>query len=185
MGAKTELKLAIAPDVGAQYVPFLRRHLRAAHRIVRPVLKELSVAMVGDKKMSDLHQRFMGIAGPTDVLTFPLDADRRGRPVAGEVVVCVPEARRRAKAEGVPVERELLLYALHGMLHLCGYDDRTDASFRAMHRTEDQILTQLGVGPVFAPAASAVPGKPPRRLPADPAHGRAARKRRAASRGAH
>ena len=96
----------------------------------------------------------MGIAGPTDVLTFPLDLDVRGRPVAGEVVVCVSEARRRAKEHGVPLERELLLYALHGLLHLCGYDDRTDASFRAMHRTEDQILTRLGVGPVFAPGTT-------------------------------
>ena len=101
--------------------------------------------------MSALHEQFMGIPGPTDVLTFPLDLDTRGRPVAGEVVVCASEARRRAKEHGVPLERELLLYALHGLLHLCGYDDRTDASFRAMHRTEDQILTRLGVGPVFAP----------------------------------
>jgi probable rRNA maturation factor len=185
MVVKSELKLAIAPDVGARYVPFVRRHLRAAHQILRPALKELSVALVGDRKMSDLHERFMGIAGPTDVLTFPLDADGRGRPVAGEVVVCVPEARRRAKAEGVPVERELLLYALHGMLHLCGYDDRTDASFRAMHRTEDQILTRLGVGPVFAPGRKTPAGGPPRRTPGNDAPRAAARKRRAASRGAH
>jgi hypothetical protein len=43
------------------------------------------------------------------------------------------------------------------MLHLCGYDDRTDAAFAAMHRTEDRILSQLGVGPVFAPTTSAAP----------------------------
>ena len=52
----------------------------------------------------------------------------------------------------------LLLYALHGMLHLCGFDDRTAAGFKRMHGTEDRILTRLGVGPVFAPA-----GKPARR----------------------
>jgi len=45
---------------------------------------------------------------------------------------------------------ELLLYALHGMLHLCGFDDRTDRGFRTMHRREDDILTALGFGPVFA-----------------------------------
>jgi len=102
--------------------------------------------------MSELHAQFMGIPGPTDVLTFPLDQDDSGNIVAGEVVVCVPEARRQAKARGTSVERELLLYALHGMLHLCGYDDRTSAAFRAMHAAEDRILTQLGVGPVFNPA---------------------------------
>lgn len=149
------LSLEISAAVGAAHVPFVRRHLSAAHRILRPPLRELSVALVGDRRMSALHEQFLGIAGPTDVLTFPLEVDGRGRPLSGEVVVCVPEARRRAKEQAVAVERELLLYALHGLLHLCGYDDRTDRAFRVMHRTEDQILTRLGVGPVYAPARSA------------------------------
>ena len=153
--AHSILTLELRAATGARYVPFLRRHLRAAHGILRPPLTELSVALVGDRRMSDLHEQFLDIAGPTDVLTFPLDLDGRGRPVSGEVVVCVPEARRRAKEQAVAVERELLLYALHGLLHLCGYDDRTDRAFRHMHRTEDQILTRLGVGPVFSATAPA------------------------------
>jgi rRNA maturation RNase YbeY len=177
MAGAAGLKLSVATEAGAAYVPFLRRHLRAAHRILRPPLRELSVALVGDRTMSQLHRRFMNVAGPTDVLTFPLDHDSRGRPVSGEVVVCVPEARRRVKAEGVPVERELLLYALHGLLHLCGHDDRTGAAFRAMHRTEDQILTRLGVGPVFRAAASAAARTPSRRT--------SSRRRQAPSGGAH
>lgn len=164
------LSLDITAAAGAMFVPFLRRHLRAAHGILRPPLRELSVALVGDRRMSDLHEQFLNIAGPTDVLTFPLDVDGRGRPVSGEVVVCVPEARRRAKEQAVPVERELLLYALHGLLHLCGYDDRTDRAFRVMHRTEDQILTRLGVGPVFAPA-------PRLRRPKNGGRGRASSRR--------
>ncbi len=104
--------------------------------------------------MADLHVRFMGVAGPTDVLTFPLDEDGDGRVTAGEVVVCVPEARRRARDEGHPAAAEVLLYAVHGLLHLCGYDDRTAADFRRMHRTEDDILGRLGVGPVFDRAAA-------------------------------
>ena len=129
----------------------------------------MSVALVGDRTMASLHEQFLGIPGPTDVLTFPMEADRRGRISSGEVVICVPEARRQAKRNGVGLERELLLYALHGMLHLCGYDDRTAAAFRTMHATEDRILTQLGVGPVFnhgpssAPAASKAPRSGTRR----------------------
>ena len=99
--------------------------------------------------MSGLHERFMATAGPTDVLTFPLDEDERGRCVAGEVVVCVPEARRQAKARAIPVEHEVLLYAIHGMLHLSGFDDRTQTDYRKMHRTEDRILTELGIGATF------------------------------------
>ena len=127
--------------------------------------------------MSELHWRFMRVRGPTDVLTFPLDHDPRGRVVSGEVVVCVSEARRRARAEGVAVERELLLYALHGLLHLCGYDDRTADAYRAMHHTEDQILTRLGVGPVFAPTPAARPSRSGRKTDKQ--------KRQAARGGAH
>jgi probable rRNA maturation factor len=145
----SKLKLHINASTGKQFVPYLRRNLHRGHAILTPVLGEMSLALVGDARMSKLHEQFMGIPGPTDVLTFPLDADSRGRVISGEVVVCVPEALRRAKDHKDRPERELLLYAIHGMLHLCGYDDRTAADFRRMHRTEDQILTQLGIGPVF------------------------------------
>jgi rRNA maturation RNase YbeY len=152
--------LSINAETGIQYVPYVRKHLRAAHRILRPPLRDLSLALVGDGRMSALHKDFLGVPGPTDVLTFPLEEDRRGRVLAGEVVVCVPEARRQARARGLAVERELLLYALHGMLHLTGFDDRTDAGYRAMHRTEDMILSQLGVGQTFADAADEAGDRP-------------------------
>ena len=184
MAAGPPFSLTLTPTLGAAHAPYLRRHLRAAHRILRPPLEELSVALIGDRRMSDLHRQFMNVSGPTDVLTFPLDADVRGRVLSGEVIVCVPEARRQARERKVPLERELLLYALHGLLHLCGYDDRTDRDFRTMHRTEDEILTRLGVGPVFAPPAAIKPRRAgaadsdgPRRRPAR-------RKRRAAGGGA-
>jgi probable rRNA maturation factor len=109
----------------------------------------MSLVLVGDAMMSRLHKEYMNIAGPTDVLTFPVDQNNRGQTVSGEVVVCVPEARRQAKARGTPLASEVLLYSLHGMLHLCGFDDRTERDFRRMHRTEDKILTRLGVGAIF------------------------------------
>jgi probable rRNA maturation factor len=117
-------------------------------------LEELSIAMVGDQQMSELHERFMSIAGPTDVLTFPLENDARGRTTSGELVLCVPEARRRAREHRVLLAHELLLYAIHGMLHLSGYDDRTDRGYKTMHSTEDDLLCRLGIGPVFRPASA-------------------------------
>jgi probable rRNA maturation factor len=130
-------------------------------------LTEFSLVLIGDRRMSDLHAQFMGIAGPTDVLTFPLDQDARGWVTAGEVYVCVPEATRQARARKIPLRLELLLYGLHGMLHLGGYDDRTARDFALMHRTEDAILSGLGFGPVFAvPAAARTPAGPRRRAAA-------------------
>jgi len=127
----------------------LRRHLPRAHALLRPPLRELSIALVGESLMSQLHEQFMNVPGPTDVLTFPLETDARGRALGGEVIVCVPVAVREARQRHIPPAKEVLLYALHGMLHLCGFDDRTAKAFRTMHRKEDQILTALGLGPVF------------------------------------
>jgi probable rRNA maturation factor len=142
-------KISIVSRMGKQFESYVRSNLHKAHPLLRTSLRELSVALVGDAEMSALHERFLGIAGPTDVLTFPLEQDESGCDIAGEVVVCVPEARRQAKLNGNSARQELLLYALHGMLHLSGFGDRTPLEFRKMHRKEDEILRQLGVGPVF------------------------------------
>ena len=155
MPAALALDLTAAAPTGRPHLPYLRRQLARAHRILRPALRELSIALVGDRRMADLHQRFMGLPGPTDVLTFELDYDDRGRVTAGEVVVCVPHAARLAHAARIPLRDELLLYAVHGMLHLAGFDDRTDRDFAAMHQREDDILQRLGVGAVFSRGAAA------------------------------
>jgi rRNA maturation RNase YbeY len=148
-----DLALVVMPSnsVSERGIHALRKNLIAAHSMIRPPLRQLSLALVSDAAMSKLHMQFMSIPGPTDVLTFPLDQDSRGRIISGEVVICVPEARRKSRQMRTPLDHELLLYALHGMLHLCGLDDKTAAGFQKMHRTEDQILERLGVGPVFAP----------------------------------
>ena len=74
--------------------------------------------------------------------------------------MCVSQAKRVARRVGIPVRRELLLYALHGLLHLIGMDDRRENDCVRMHRMEDRILTRLGVGAVFQAGA----GKGTRRI---------------------
>jgi probable rRNA maturation factor len=142
--------LSVTAQTGRSHVPYLRRMIKRALPLIRNAPCEISVALVNDQRMSDLHQQFMNIAGPTDVLTFELDHTPRGRCVSGEVVVCVPEAKRRSRELKHRLEHELLLYAVHGILHLSGYDDRTSSAYRRMHREEDRILTAIGVGAVFA-----------------------------------
>jgi probable rRNA maturation factor len=113
---------------------------------------ELSVAVVGAARMASLQRRYMSIAGPTDVLTFDLGSDLKQHRVEGEVVVCADEALARAGAGRKPTRAaraELALYLVHGILHLCGYEDHSAAGFRRMHRREDELLTRLGIGPVF------------------------------------
>ena len=147
---RSEFRLDIAARAGKTYVPFLRTHLIRAHRLIPSAPSELSLALVGDVTMSRLHEQYMHISGPTDVLSFLIDVMPSGRVRSGEVIVCVPEAQRQAKRHRIPVRHELLLYALHGLLHLSGFDDRTNAEFTKMHRQEDTLLKKLGIGPVFA-----------------------------------
>jgi len=131
---------------------FLSLH-RQPYEYERTGIADRMRKRANDKQMGDLHKQFLHIAGPTDILTFPLDVNAKNEPIGGELVICVPHARRAAKTHGVVLKNELLLYALHGMLHLAGFDDRTAAQYNRMHRIEDEILAQLGVGPVFHPSA--------------------------------
>lgn len=144
-----KLDLSISAASGRELVPFLRRKLLSAHKLLKSPLRRLSIALVGDRTMSRLHQEFMSLPGPTDVLSFPLESDPKGRCIEGELVICIPEARRQVRIRGIALNEEVLLYAVHGLLHLGGWDDRTKAKYHAMHRKEDQILQQLGVGKVF------------------------------------
>ena len=112
----------------------------------------LSIAAVGATAMATLHMRFLGKSGPTDVLSFDFDTDRSHGYIEGEIVVCTDVARRRAARRGRSLQAaraELALYVVHGVLHLAGYDDHDADDFRRMHAREDELLSKLGVGPVF------------------------------------
>ena len=146
---KAKFDLKITARAGRTHAPFLKKMLGRAHVLLRSPFREISIALVTDAQMSKLHHRFMNDSSPTDVLTFPLDQNSRGRATSGEIVVNVSQALRESRRRGIAMQNELLLYALHGMLHLKGMDDRTDSQYRRMHRLEDRILTQLGVGAVF------------------------------------
>jgi len=140
------------------YAARLRELLPLARGHVKGALSEMTVILVGDEAMAKLHWDFMRIEGPTDVMTFPIDLDAKARPISGEVYICVPYAQREAKERGMKPANEVLLYAVHGMLHLCGYDDRTSREFAKMHAKEDSILKAIGVGVVFDVQARAADG---------------------------
>ncbi|MCB9849948.1 MAG: rRNA maturation RNase YbeY [Phycisphaerales bacterium] len=113
----------------------------------------LSVALVDDARMSDLHEQYLGISGTTDVLTFDLD-ESDPDVVDGEIIICADTARRESAARGHAVADEILLYAVHGCLHLLGYDDHDADEAAAMHAREDELLALVGVGPVYRRSAS-------------------------------
>ena len=117
----------------------------------------LSVAIVGRKRMRRLNREHLGHDFDTDVLSFDLGCDPRAGRIEGEIVVSFDMARRvarrraRSDAElGRELRRELALYVTHGILHLAGYDDAAPEAARRMHAREDELLTALGLGPVYS-----------------------------------
>ncbi len=73
------LTIHVSASTGKMFRPFIKQSILRAHSLLKPALKEISIALVGDQTMSRLHRKFMGIDSPTDVLTFELDHDPRGR----------------------------------------------------------------------------------------------------------
>ena len=114
---------------------------------------DLSVAVVSDTEIAELHEKYMNIKGATDVLTFDFAEQHRaganGRHVEGEIVVSADTAKRRAEERAHPVGAELALYVVHGTLHLLGMDDATEQQAMKMHEMEDEILAAIGVGRIY------------------------------------
>jgi probable rRNA maturation factor len=116
----------------------------AAARALRPRRAgALSVALVDDRAIRRLHRDHMGLDSATDVLAFPLEGSPGG--LLGEVVASAETARREAAARGVAPADELLLYVVHGVLHLLGFDDHAPSSRRRMRAAERRALRAAGV----------------------------------------
>jgi len=111
----------------------------------------LALAVVGDEQMTELHARYRGEPGTTDVLTFDLrdEPGQDDQPIEGDIVICLDEAARQANQRGHDTRLEVLLYAVHGLMHLLGEDDHDETGYQKMHRREDELLTRAGLGPVF------------------------------------
>lgn len=111
---------------------------------------QLNILVVDDDVMSDYHVQYCDLEGTTDVLTFDLrdeaDADAG---MVGDLLLCMDEAARQAAIRGHEVREELLLYAVHGLMHLLGEDDHDEADYAAMHAREDELLVAIGVGRLF------------------------------------
>ena len=109
---------------------------------------EISIRIVGEQEMSELHVTHSGVEGTTDVLTFDHGGDEHS--VHADIAVCIDVAVEEAKKRGHALQHELLLYIVHGILHCCGYDDSNEKAHALMHAEEDRVLSAIGVGAVWS-----------------------------------
>ncbi|GAB3679202.1 rRNA maturation RNase YbeY [Saccharopolyspora tripterygii] len=114
-------------------------------------LAELSIVLVDLDVMADLHERWMDLPGPTDVMSFPMDEyDSARRPdsagsgpaLLGDIVLCPAFARDQAKKAGHSTLDELHLLTVHGVLHLLGYDHAEPEEEREMFGLQNRILAE-------------------------------------------
>jgi probable rRNA maturation factor len=134
-------------------VPIDRARMR---QVVLSVLQEeghkeaeISLAFVDNSTIRQLNQRYLQHDEPTDVLSFPL-SESGARRLAGELVIGAEVAKDQAETRGHEVQAELALYVIHGLLHLCGYDDKSAAGALSMRQRERHYLKLLGL-PDIAP----------------------------------
>ena len=108
----------------------------------------ISLALVDNATIQRINREHLGHDWPTDVISFVL-SDPDEPVLAGEVIVSAEMARTTAADVAADPWAELSLYVIHGLLHLCGYDDATDEAARLMRAREERALRQEGLTNTF------------------------------------
>ncbi len=98
-----------------------------------PELDALEITLLGQAAISRINAQFLGHEGPTDVITFQ----------HGEILIGAETARENAARHGKPLNHEVALYMIHGLLHLHGWSDKEPAEARRMARTQETILAAV------------------------------------------
>ncbi len=133
----------------------MARHVYASLHVHE--LAETAVTVVDAERMADLHVEWMGLEGPTDVMSLPMDElspGREGAPsegVLGDVVLCPEVAADQAARGGHTRDDELMLLLTHGMLHLLGYDHMEADEREEMFALQDRLVSEVLGRPAPAP----------------------------------
>lgn len=122
--------------------------IRSESRAPDSPIGRVSIRIVDDAAMDDAHRRWCDLPGTTDVLTFQSESES-GLEI--DLLLCRDEAARRASEFEHDIDHELLLYAVHGVLHCLGFDDHEEDARDRMHLEEDRLLEAIGVGAVYRP----------------------------------
>lgn len=114
---------------------------------------EVSLTLVNDQRIHELNRDYRGVDRPTDVLSFALQEDAEEEPeildfedeILGDIIISVERARVQAVEYGHSFERELVYLAVHGTLHLLGYDHMTEEDKAEMRRQEETVMNRIGL----------------------------------------
>jgi probable rRNA maturation factor len=108
---------------------------------------ELSVILTNDARLHELNLNYLGVDAPTDVLSFPASETdpETGARYLGDILISMPRAQEQANTAGHPLESEVQLLVVHGVLHLLGHDHAEAEERSRMWKAQAEILASLGL----------------------------------------
>ena len=143
MSTEVNNETGVAIDA-AEFAALADHVLRVMH--VNP-RAELSILFIDPEPMAELHERWLDLPGPTDVMSFPMDELRPGTPdhetpagTLGDIVICPQVAAKQALQAGHSAVEEMLLLTTHGILHLLGYDHAEPEEKKEMFDLQRRLL---------------------------------------------
>lgn len=132
----------------------LRQGIKEAIALAEgPEEAEVSLTLVDDVRIHELNLEYRGVDRPTDVLSFALQEETEDEPeildyeddLLGDIIISVERARAQAEEYGHSLERELTYLAVHGTLHLLGYDHENEEDKLEMRRQEESVMGRIGL----------------------------------------
>lgn len=109
---------------------------------------DMTIVLTDDAQLRELNRNYLGVDAPTDVLSFPASESdpETGAAYLGDIVISIPRAAQQAQAAGHPVEAEVQLLVVHGVLHLLGHDHAEAQEKARMWDEQAKVLERLGLG---------------------------------------
>ncbi len=134
-----DIAVAFRAPLGSIGAQLFQDAISLALRSRRVAEAVISCAVVTDEEIHAINRQYLGHDYPTDIITFPLEE----KPLEAELVISAETARRQARDYGVRLREECVRLAVHGILHLTGYDDGDEQARRRMKRKEDALVAQF------------------------------------------
>lgn len=136
-------------------VAVVRKAVQIAGKAASTPRGELAIVLTNDSAIRALNRDWRGLDAPTNVLSFPAKPlPRHARASLGDIIIAFETTAREAAGEGKRFQHHLAHLAVHGFLHLLGYDHESDREARTMERLEIEILARLKVPDPYAAAAA-------------------------------
>jgi probable rRNA maturation factor len=141
------IHIEINPSLQTDLAPGLLEHAAQAVLAHQSTDGDLTIVLTDDEQLHALNREYLGIDAPTDVLSFPASETdpETARRYLGDILISIPRAEAQAQAAGHALEAEVQLLAVHGALHLLGYDHAKADEKARMWKAQVEVLERIGV----------------------------------------